>query len=131
MDPFSIATGCVALFDAAWKTTERILVFAQYFQDALPDLFAICVRLEQLRQVLRLLHDGSGAAAGTSDADDRIKDQINHGMDVMDELGSLVGSCDMSPAKWALRGKSAAENAERKLGECVDRLQWAVGPRAW
>ena len=124
MDPLATTTACVALIDAAAKTSTGILALVRSCRDAHSDLATINSELTALRMVLDLLREDTTSASHETAIADDIQDLVLSNIDncttalakvdgVLDNHKS--GNRGLVAVRWATMGKMEVAGLRAKL----------------
>ena len=124
MDPLAITTACVALIDAAAKTSTGILALVRSCRDAHSDLATINSELTALRMVLDLLREDTASTSHETAISDDVQDLVLSNIDncttalakvdgVLDNHKS--GNRGLVAVRWATMGKMEVAGLRAKL----------------
>lgn len=111
-DPFSVATGAIALAGMAAKLTKTILDFVREVRAARSDLDALSRELGSLQLILANIEDDFSEASVTAipgTLRDQVVDIIRNCQRVLQDIETVLGKQKGSrlgeAGSWALRGK--------------------------
>jgi len=132
MDPFSLATGCVALIEAIGKSIGHISAFIKLVHNARPEMLALKETMQKLKRILDLLnsedqhrHPLNGSS---EESTDHLKLLVN---DCLDDIQSVNRAIEghqgpLGALEWALTGRSAIETLNQSLRRRMEDFRMAL-----
>jgi hypothetical protein len=129
-DPFSIATGCVALIGTIVKVSTSVTGFIKAFRVARSDLDAVSRELSSLQTILELIADDASKNAFPDTLQRQIEGIVSNCSQVLEEIGFTLEKYDnlgnRRAAEWALSGSADVTKLRLSLEAHKTALELAL-----